>query len=125
MRVTKSIKEFIEEQVDTIFGDYQPLPERVQFNEELELINEEVKAFARAKGIELAKSHDVPEIEVRLGCTLVNVYNPYVSKDNALKRVHNAQIEKEIKDIIVTLELGGTKDELMETLAKLKEKVGR
>ena len=100
MRVTKTIKEFIEEQVDTIFGDYQPLPERVQFNEELELINEEVKAFARAKGIELAKSHDVPEIEVRSGCTLV-------------------------KDIIVTLELGGTKAELMETLAKLKEKVGQ
>ena len=136
MRVTKVIREYIEEKVK----EKMPLPEKPQdsLNEELDQIREEILKMAKAKFVEFAKKHKGKfyfnwsgfgseeyeeqlkyidrSLEVR-GCSSI-----HTKEDDEYQKTKK-EIEKKrqetIKDIIVTLELGGTKAELEEMLAKV------
>lgn len=136
MRVTKVIREYIEEKV----SEKMPLPERPQdsLSEELEQIREEMLETAKAKFAEFAKKHKGKfyfnwsgcgyeehegqlkyidrNLEIR-GCSVICTKEDE-EYQKAKKEVERKR-EETIKDIIVTLELGGTKAELEEMLAKV------
>ena len=136
MRVTKVIREYIEEKV----REKMPLPEKPQddLSEELDRIREEVLETAKAKFAEFAKKHkgkfyfnwsgcgfDEYEgqlnyidrnLEIR-GCSTIHTKEDE-EYQKAKKEIERKRQET-IKDIIVTLELGGTKAELEEMLAKV------
>ena len=136
MRVTKFIREYIEEKV----REKMPLPEKPQdsLSEELDQIREEMLETAKAKFVEFAKKHKGKfyfnwsgcgyeehegqlryidrNLEIR-GCSAIHTKED--EEYQKTKKEIERKREEIIKDIIVTLELGGTKAELEEMLAKV------
>lgn len=133
MKMTKAIREFIEEQVT----------ERAESNAKLIELREaadaardswnNAKEAARkefnAKLAELGAAHGLAYIDYYgkpinpqiTGFQYVDCcYLPEVKAYNEYKAQLNSKCDRAIKDIIVSMELGGTKKELMEMIAALE-----
>ena len=136
MKVTKIVRDFVEEKVNEKY----PLP--VEPTEAIELERKElndrvVEAMAAASEVLTTKLHELgvvyPVTVARMKITSFNrVSNDggytcadYIRPIRDAYREKKAEVEakraKAQKDILVSLELGGTKAELLEMLANLPD----
>lgn len=136
MKVTKIVRDFVEEKVNEKY----PLP--VEPKEAIELEREELdnrvaEAMAAASEVLTAKLHELgvvyPAEITRMEVTSFNrintkgdrTYDSYIRPIRDAYRKEKAAVEakraKAQKDILVSLELGGTKAELLEMLANLPD----
>lgn len=136
MKVTKIVRDFVEEKVNEKY----PLP--VEPTEAIELEREElnkrvVEAVAAASEVLAAKLHELgivyPATVARIkitsfnrinnknNCTYVDYIRPIRDAYLEEKAAVEAKRAKAQKDILVSLELGGTKAELLEMLANLPD----
>jgi hypothetical protein len=136
MRVTKVIREYIEEKV----AEKLPYPEKPKdsLEEELAQVMKEMLVAAKAKLKEFAYQHKGEFYFGWSGCDYDNFEGQCKYIDNELEIrgcscIHSKEEEEykklrkdiqdkrkeAVKDIIITLELGGTKAELEEMLAKV------
>lgn len=136
MKVTKIVRDFVEEKVNEKY----PLP--VEPTEAIELerkeLNNRVKeAMAAASEVLTAKLRELgvvyPAEITRMEVTSFNsisdkcgrTYADYIRPIRDAYREKKAEVEakraKAQKDILVSLELGGTKAELLEMLANLPD----
>ena len=136
MKVTKIVRDFVEEKVNEKY----PLPvepkEAIELERE-ELNNRVVEAMAAASEVLAAKLRELgivyPATVARIKITSFNRIN---SNNNCtyadyIRPIRDAYLEKKAeveakrakaqKDILVSLELGGTKAELLEMLANLPD----
>lgn len=135
MKITKSIREFIEEQVteraegarNTKLTELREAADaaRDRWNGALEA----ARAEFNAKLAELAQLHKLDYIDYSGNHATPKISNFYYTDYNYLPEVkayneYKAQLDNKcaraIKDIIVSMELGGTKKELMEMIAALE-----
>lgn len=136
MKVTKIVRDFIEEKVNEKY----PLPvepkEAIELERE-ELNNRVVEAMAAASEVLTAKLRELgivyPATVARLKITSFNrinsnnncTYADYIRPIRDAYLEEKAEVEakraKAQKDILVSLELGGTKAELLEMLANLPD----
>lgn len=133
MRVTKTVREYIEKQVTALFLAEKDLPEVIAYDalskKRTTLIDEAVaeikvlcdKHLARINA-QLPDDYNVKD--------LCASYHLAWSSDCAARRdaeraksERKATIKEAIDDIIVALELGGTKDTLDKMLKELAERV--
>lgn len=134
MKMTKNIREFIEEQVSerleaATTDRLQELEERAKkAREEWSAQLEAMKQNFDAKLAELAEQFGYQYIgysgkpslpDVSFHCVDGNCL-PEVKEYEAYRRELRNKEAKAVKDIIVSMELGGTKKELMEMIAKLE-----
>ena len=136
MKVTKIVRDFIEEKVNEKY----PLP--VEPKEAIELEREELnnrvaEAMAAASEVLAAKLRELgivyPATVARIKITSFNrinsnnncTYADYIRPIRDAYLEEKAEVEakraKAQKDILVSLELGGTKAELLEMLANLPD----
>lgn len=133
MRVTKTVREYIEKQVSALFPAEKDLPEVIAYNalskkreEMMESAMFELRALANARlkaiNTELPDDFSVEEITVS--------YRTKWSSDCATRREaerakseRKTAIKEAIDDIVVALKLGGTKDTLDKMLKELAERV--
>lgn len=136
MKVTKIVRDFVEEKVNEKY----PLPvepkEAIELERE-ELNNRVVEAMAAASEVLAAKLRELgivyPATVARIKITSFNRIN---SNNNCtyadyIRPIRDAYLEEKAaveakrakaqKDILVSLELGGTKAELLEMLANLPD----
>jgi pyruvate/2-oxoacid:ferredoxin oxidoreductase alpha subunit len=137
MRVTKVIKEYIERKVNEAY----PLPTKKDtIHEELEELREEVEIFYKNKVVEFVEKHQ-GKIGVGFGASLnqtleeakryldehlhVSTCN-FVTEEDILykKELEKVRImrRESVNNIIITLELVGSKAELDTMLKELMEK---
>ena len=127
MRVTKTVKEYIAKQVASKFPKtdielYQEQQEQIasQMNKEYYDRVEKAKADIIA---ELAKDYKIHEEEIAIRNNYGNVFStfntPTAMKANTAKSERQKTINEKVNDIIVTLELGGTKADLERLLAEI------
>ena len=136
MKVTKIVRDFVEEKVNEKY----PLP--VEPKEAIELERKELEhrvseAMAAASEVLTAKLHELgviyPATVARMKITSFNrvsndggyTYADYIRPIRDAYLEEKAEVEakraKAQKDILVSLELGGTKAELLEMLANLPD----
>ena len=136
MKVTKIVRDFVEEKVNEKY----PLP--VEPKEAIELEREELnnrvaEAMAAASEVLTTKLHELgvvyPAEITRMEVTSFNrisdkhgrTYAEYIRPIRDAYLEEKAEVEakraKAQKDILVSLELGGTKAELLEMLANLPD----
>lgn len=126
MRVTKTIREYIENQV------------KEKYQERIDAISKEYDEQRKAideRGMELVEEankmlkHFVSEnypnwIEEGVSVSLARFYSAYhermQSEIRKEKYVLNNEIKNHVSEIILTLELGGSKKELQDMLDKIK-----
>lgn len=127
MRVTKTVKEYIAKQVASKFPKteielYQEQQEQIasKMNQEYYDRVEKAKADIIAS---LAKDYKIHEEEIAIRHNYGNVFStfntPTAMKANTAKSERQKAINEKIDDIIVTLELGGTKADLERLLAEI------
>lgn len=136
MKVTKIVRDFVEEKVNEKY----PLPvepkEAIEL-EHKELDNRVAEAMAAASEVLTTKLHELgvvyPAEITRMEITSFNrisdkcgrIYVDYIRPIRDAYREEKAEVEakraKAQKDILVSLELGGTKAELLEMLANLPD----
>lgn len=136
MKVTKIVRDFVEEKVNEKY----PLPvepkEAIELERE-ELNNRVIEAMAAASEVLAAKLRELgivyPATVARLKITSFNrinsnnncTYADYIRPIRDAYLEEKAEVEakraKAQKDILVSLELGGTKAELLEMLANLPD----
>lgn len=136
MKVTKIVRDFVEEKVNEKY----PLPvepkEAIELERE-ELNNRVVEAMAAASEVLAAKLRELgivyPATVARLKITSFNrinsnnncTYAEYIRPIRDAYLEERAEVEakraKAQKEILVSLELGGTKAELLEMLANLPD----
>ena len=135
MKMTKAIREFIEEQVTEAAKTSTAATltqlkaeadaESQRWDEVLEAkrkqFNTELASLAKDFGytyISYNGKEYLPRICGFDSCASQHL--PAVKAYNEAKAVVQRKIDKSIKDIIVSMELGGTKKELMEMISKLE-----
>ena len=127
MRVTKTVKEYIAKQVASKFPKteielYQEQQEQVasRMNQEYQDRVEKAKAEIVAS---IAKEYEINESDIAIRHNYGNVFStfntPTAMKANTAKSERQTAIRSKIEDIIVTLELGGTKADLEKMLAEI------
>ena len=136
MKVTKIVRDFVEEKVNEKY----PLPvepkEAIELERE-ELNNRVVEAMAAASEVLAAKLRELgivyPATVARIKITSFNrinsnnncTYADYIRPIRDAYLEEKAEVEakraKAQKEILVSLELGGTKAELLEMLANLPD----
>ena len=136
MKVTKIVRDFVEEKVNEKYPlPVEPTEAIAQEREELE--HRVSEAMAAASKILTAKLHELgvvyPATVARLKITSFNrinsnnncTYIDYIRPIRDAYLEEKAEVEakraKAQKDILVSLELGGTKAELLEMLANLPD----
>ena len=127
MRVSKTVREYIEKQVASKF----PKTEIELFQEQQEQIaskmnheyNERVEKAKAEIIASLTKDYEINEDEIAIRNNYGNVFStfntPTAMKANTAKSERQKAISAKIDDIIVTLELGGTKADLEKMLAEI------
>lgn len=133
MKMTKTIREFIEEQVtERAEGNAKLIELCEAADAAIDSWNNAKKAAQKefnAKLAELSAAHGLAPIDYYgkpvnpqiTGFQYVdNRYLPEVKAYDAYKAQLNSKRDRAIKDIIVSMELGGTKKELMEMIAALE-----
>lgn len=127
MRVSKTVREYIEKQVASKFPKteielYQEQQEQIasKMNQEYYDRVEKAKADIIAS---IAKEYEIHEEEIAIRNNYGNVFStfntPTAMKANTAKSERQKAINEKIDDIIVTLELGGTKADLEKMLAEI------
>lgn len=130
MRVTKLIREYVEETVNGIYeplikncdGDYYEKKKEVA--KILEKLADEFDAAAKKiikeNGFSIDSWDDREKTIITYTCNFGNKeYMPILEKRRKLRD----EKKQRVQDILVNLELGGTKAELDEMLKKIKEEV--
>ena len=133
MKMTKAIREFIEEQVTERAESNAKLTElreaadaaRDSWNNALEAARKEFDAklaeLGAAHGLACIDYYGKPVNPQITGFQCVDCgYLPVVKAYDEYKAQLNSKRDRAIKDIIVSMELGGTKKELMEMIAALE-----
>ena len=127
MRVTKTVKDYIAKQVASKFPKteielYQEQQEQIasQMNQEYYDRVEKAKAEIIAS---LAQEYKINEGDIAIRNNYGNVFSafntPTAMLANTAKSERQKTINENIDDIIVTLELGGTKADLEKMLAEI------
>lgn len=136
MKVTKIVRDFVEEKVNEKY----PLPveptEAIE-QERKELNNRVVEAMAAASEVLTTKLRELGIVyPATVACIRINSFNRINSNNNCtyadyIRPIRDAYLKergeveakraKAQKDILVSLELGGTKAELLEMLANLPD----
>ena len=127
MRVSKAVRNYIEKEVEKRFPKTERELQHEQNKDIVSQANQEIKdRMATALTMimdDIAKKYNITnEIAVRrYDRDYFDVWD-CASQNNAIKdrRAREEQINKTIEDIIVTLELGGTKADLEKMLAEIK-----
>lgn len=127
MRVSKAVREYIEKQVK---ARYPQTENELLYEQGQQLIRQASNEYA--KRLETVKNDLAKQIAEEYGITeeiaKINVRwcNPYVTCETAVrtkaetdKVERQKAIDEKIEDIIVTLELGGTKADLERMLAEI------
>ena len=133
MRVTKTVREYIEKQVSALFPAEKDLPEVFAYEcakEEREKLIKEANASLQALADKYVKDINSEMLE-GMGITefAISVHYPWSSNAPAYQAAQKAKsdrniaIKTAIDDIVVALELGGTKDTLDKMLKELAERV--
>lgn len=130
MRVTKLIREYVEETVNGIYeplikncdGDYYEKKKEVK--KILEKLADEfdttAKKIIKENGFSIDSWDDREKTIITYTCNFGNKeYMPILEKRRKLRD----EKKQKVQDILVNLELGGTKAELDEMLKKIKEEV--
>ena len=133
MKMTKAIREFIEEQVAERAESNAKLAElreaadtaRDSWNNALEVAQKEFNAklaeLGAAHGLAYTDYYGNPANPRITGFQYADCrYLPEVKAYNEYKAQLERKRDRAIKDIIVSMELGGTKKELMEMIAALE-----
>ena len=130
MRVTKTIREYIEESVKKAITESTPMPaneeyKRIQtlitnFTEDLTATMEE---YAKKHIADFCTEQNLPQNFLTVtGFRLINC-NLYNSEYDCAARVErqarDKRIEDTVKDIVLDLELGGTRTDLEKKLSEL------
>ena len=127
MRVTKNVKEYIAKQVASKFPKtdielYQEQQEQIASKMNQEYYDRVEKAKADII-VELAQEYKIHEEEIAIRNNYGNVFStfntPTAMKANTAKGERQKTINEKVNDIIVTLELGGTKADLERLLAEI------
>lgn len=127
MRVTKNVREYIAKQVASKFPKtdielYQEQQEQIASKMNQEYYDRVEKAKADII-VELAQEYKIHEEEIAIRNSYGNVFStfntPTAMKANTAKSERQKAIHEKIDDIIVTLELGGTKADLESLLAEI------
>lgn len=136
MKVSKIVREFVEEEVNKKY----PMPEldagaAERLDKDIEDIKERIRKEAgmlifnelREAGIQLDESVAKVSNVTWSYCDETGRYiygsivNPIKRANGEACRIVKEKRERALKDILVSLELGGTKKELMEMLANLPD----
>ena len=136
MKVTKIVRDFLEETVNEKYHLHVEPKEAIELERE-ELNNRVIEAMAAASEVLAAKLRELgivyPATVARLKITSFNrinsnnncTYADYIRPIRDAYLEEKAEVEakraKAQKDILVSLELGGTKAELLEMLANLPD----
>ena len=140
MRVSKEVRNFIGEQVREVFKKDEVYNEFFRTNEKqakeiVEQYNQNVVEYLKKCKDELNDELHELGFEVyistkwsdkhNLGCSVNTYYLDHCSEaykqERGIEEDRQTKISKAIQDIIITLELGGNKQDLMNMLEKLKE----
>lgn len=127
MRVSKTVREYIEKQVASKFPKtdielYQEQQEQIasKMNQEYQDRVEKAKADIIAS---IAKEYEINEGDIAIRNNYGNVFStfntPTAMKANTAKSERQKAVNAKITDIIVALELGGTKADLEKMLAEI------
>ena len=127
MRVSKTVREYIEKQVASKFPKteielYQEQQEQIasQMNKEYYDRVEKAKAEIIAN---IAKEYEINEGDIAIRNNYGNVFStfntPTAMLANTAKSERQKAVREKIDDIIVNLELGGTKADLERMLAEI------
>ena len=127
MKVSKTVREYIEKQVASKFPKteielYQEQQEQIasKMNQEYYDRVEKAKAEIIAS---IAQEYEINEGDIAIRNNYGNVFStfntPTAMKANTAKSERHKVINEKIDDIIVTLELGGTKADLEKMLAEI------
>ena len=133
MRVTKTVREYIEKQVSALFPAEKDLLEVVVYErakEKREKLIEEAEANLQALADRYIKEIN-SEMLVGMGIEefAISARYPWSSNAPAYNEAQKAKSDRKnaikaaIDDIVVALELGGTKDTLDKMLKELAERV--
>lgn len=134
MRVTKIIKEYVEKTVSALPKFKNESPEEIKYNEMHSKIEkfksgvaDEVEAFVKEAIERFKEENNIPsDIEIKFQTPYYpissSMWNSNIKTFADKKRSERATAKhKAIEEILVNLELGGTKAELDEMLKKLAE----
>ena len=127
MRVSKTVREYIEKQVASKFPKteielYQEQQEQIanQMNQEY---YERVEKAKTEIITSLAQEYKIHEEEIAMRSNYGNVFStfntPTAMKANTARAHRQQAIKDKIYEIIVNLELGGTKEDLERLLAEI------
>ena len=127
MRVSKTVREYIEKQVASKFPKteielYQEQQEQIanQMNQEYYERVEKAKAEIIAS---IAKEYEIQEGDIAIRQNYGNVFStfntPTAMLANTAKAERQKAINEQIYNIVVSLELGGTKADLERMLAEI------
>ena len=127
MRVTKTVKDYIAKQVASKFPKteielYQEQQEQIasKMNQEYQDRVEKAKADIIAS---IVKEYEINEGDIAIRHNYGNVFStfntPTAMLANSAKSERQKTINEKVNDIIVTLELGGTKADLEKLLAEI------
>lgn len=128
MRVSKTVREYIEEQVASKFPKTEEELSHEQLCNLVNLANQEydkrMLQFKDEVVAELAEKYNLPQDTLSkssgIGYNQFGTWNTQSSNDsNNARRAREKAIQEKIRDIIVELELGGTKADLERLLAEI------
>lgn len=128
MRVSKTVREYIEKQVASKFPKTEEELNYEQLSNLVNLANQEYdKRMSQLKDkvvAELMEEYNFPQQVLcknsSIGYNQFTTWNTQVKQDSDnARRVREKAVQEKIDDIIVTLELGGTKADLEKMLAEI------
>lgn len=138
MRVTKTVREYIQKEVTTRMEQrYSAEAAEAKHMSDLQTVIDEAALTVAAKAYEkyvkdaIAANHAESFLEISSAFERINLAHSYrsnhlvLSSDTDTARVlswrrrMNEEVSEKVNEIVVTLELGGTKAELMQMLAEI------
>lgn len=131
MRVTKTIREYIEDSVKTAITESTPMPNATAYeemhNKVSQFVNdldEQIDAYVEAQIQHFRIDNNIPDdVELKHSSYTAVRWSTFGSiMHNAAKaeeRARDKRIEETVKDIILDLELGGTRADLEKKLSAL------
>jgi hypothetical protein len=127
MRVSQTVKDYIEKQVWARYSKTENEIKAEEIDEIVEKVNQEIVELIRKSSQEIfdsviAKYNLTEEMGGQEGrhCYKFSTWNsPLIQKAHADRRNRRQMVNQKIEDIIVTLELGGTKADLEKMLSEI------
>lgn len=127
MRVSKTVREYIEKQVASKFPKteielYQEQQEHLasKMNQEYhERVENAKEAIIASMVAEYRTNQEEIDIRPNYGNVFSTFNTPTAMKANTAKMERQKAINEKINDIVITLELGGTKADLEKMLAEI------